>query len=854
MRLNVYLKKTITVFCLLTIASLSQAQRNFFTRTKPTGKYEIESSLKSYNVYKLDQSGFKEYISKSPSELTSNESISPIVISVPLPDGSMESFQIFESSILSPEIAAQFPDFKTYTGKSKSSGLTIRISFTSIGFDAIITSAGKDVIYFQKANSNRADNNIISYFGSKATKLGKPNMSNKCGAIVPTTSSISTFGDTKSILGTQNLTSTGGSLRNFKLAVSATAEYNTLKGAGNTTTSFSTIVAFVNRLIAVYRSELSITFTLVSSTNLIATAVGTPFTNSNTNDLITQNQTFVDNVIGNTNYDLAFVLGTSTPNSSSGGLAASSSVGLTGQKAQNATQVAVDNTFAPVFDDQTIAHEVGHQFSMSHSFNSAIPVCTTREPSTSVEVGSGTTIMSYGYTCSDNTGNDDYENTYLPFLNFHAISYSQAVSFLATIPNVGTSTSSGNTPPVITSITADKTIPKSTPFFLTGTASDVNTNDVLSYSWEGTNIGIATPVPTTFSNTTLPPFFRSYQPVSSSTRYYPRLSAILDGSNYARGDKLPSVAIVTTHRFTVRDNSTGVNTGTVNVTVDGNSGPFLETTNLSGNYTSGSNQTITWSVNNTTAAPVSCANVSILLSVDGGQTFPYTLAASTPNDGSEQITLPALTSSTTTARIKVQAVDNIFFDISNSNFSITATLPVSITSITASKKNASISVDWSVLNEINVKKYEVEKSGDGINYISVGEVAAVKASSYNWLDVAPFSGNNYYRIKSVDNDGSAQFSQSVVVKFGTDNNQNIVVVSNPIVNGKVQLLVENTARGTYYISLYNQLGQQVAKKEIAHAGSTTTYTVSTNGFAKGVYQVLFTNTSDFKVAKTVIVE
>lgn len=852
MKLKFYTQKTLLILLLFVSITNIKAQKSFFTKIAPTGKYAIESSLKSYNVYALDVVALKDYVAKAPLEFYS--SVTPIAINIPMPDGTIETFQIFESSILASSIAAQFPDFKTYSGKGKSTGATIRISLTPLGFDAIITSAGKDAIYFQKANSDVKDNSIISYFGSKATKLGRPNMSNKCGTLLPTTSSVSILGDSKTTFGTQNLTTTGGSLRNFKLAVSATAEYNTLKGGGNTTNTFSSIVAFVNRLVAVYRSELSISFTLVSSTNLIATTVGTPFTNANTNDLITQNQTFVDNVIGDANYDLAFVLGTSTPNSSSGGLAASSSVGSSGQKAQNAIQVAVDNTFAPVFDDQTIAHEVGHQFSMSHSFNSSIPVCTTREPSTSVEVGSGTTIMSYGYTCSDNTGNDDYENTYLPFLNFHAVSYSQAVSFMTTIPSVYTTISTSNTPPVITSITADKTIPKSTPFFLTGTASDVNTTDVLSYSWEGTNIGTVTPVPSTFANTTLPPFFRSYQPVSSSTRYYPRLSAILDGSNYARGDKLPSVGIVTTHRFTVRDNVNGVNTGTVTVTIDGNSGPFLETTNLSGNYTSGSSQTITWSVNNTTAAPVSCANVSILLSVDGGQTFPYTLAASTPNDGSEQITFPALTSSTTTARIKVQAVDNIFFDISNSNFSITATLPVSITNITASKKNASVSVDWSVLNEINVKKYEVEKSTDGINYVKVGEVAAIKASNYSWLDLSPFSGNNYYRIKSVDNDGSAQFSQSVVVKFGADNSQNIIVVNNPIVNGKVQLLVENTARGTYYITLFNQLGQQIANKEITHAGNNATYTVSASGLAKGVYQVLFTNASDFKVVKTVIVE
>ncbi|MBC7652122.1 MAG: hypothetical protein H7101_10275, partial [Deinococcales bacterium] len=658
MRLNIYLKQTLFVLLFVFATFLLNAQKNFFTKVTPRGKYKLESNLKSFVIYKLDQVAMKQYLAKSPLEFSNNNNSKPVVIAVPLPDGTIETFQIFESPILSADLAKQFPDIKTYTGKSKKNGTTIRISFTANGFDALITGAGKDAVYFQKASSDGTDNSYISYLGSKVIKPAKPGTNSKCGTIGATKSAatdIAILDDVKGTFGIQNLTTTGTSLRSFKLAVSATAEYTNLKGAGNTTTAFNTIVAFVNRLVAVYRLELSVSFTLVSGTNLVFTTPGTPFTNNSSNALITQNQTTVDNIIGNANYDLAFVLGTSTPNSSSGGLAASSSVGVTGEKAQNATQVAVDNTFAPVFDDQTIAHEVGHQFSMSHSFNSSIPVCTTREPGTSVEVGSGTTIMSYGYTCSDNSGNDDYENTYLPFLNFHAVSYSQAVTFIATIPTVYTSTTSNNTPPVISSITADKIIPISTPFALTGTATDANASDVLTYSWEGTNNGTTTPVPATFTNTTQPPFFRSYQPTNTAIRYYPRLSAILNGTNAARGDKLPSIGIATTHRFTVRDNATGVNTGTVTVTVDGNSGPFLETSNLAGNYASGTQQTITWSVNNTTAAPVSCANVSILFSTDGGQTFPFTIAASTPNDGSEFITLPSLTTTTNTARIKVQA-------------------------------------------------------------------------------------------------------------------------------------------------------------------------------------------------------
>jgi len=139
-------------------------------------------------------------------------------------------------------------------------------------------------------------------------------------------------------------------------------------------------------------------------------------------------------------------------------------------------------------------------------------------------------------------------------------------------------------------------------------------------------------------------------------------------------EKLPTYSRNLKFRLTVRDNNAGAggtNSALVSFEVDGNAGPFLVTApNTCVTWNAGSTQTITWDVANTGAGTlVDCQNVKISLSVDGGYTYDYVLAASTPNDGSHAITLPSGVCSNQ-ARIKIEAEGNIFFDVSDLNFII----------------------------------------------------------------------------------------------------------------------------------------------------------------------------------------
>jgi uncharacterized protein YneR len=220
---------------------------------------------------------------------------------------------------------------------------------------------------------------------------------------------------------------------------------------------------------------------------------------------------------------------------------------------------------------------------------------------------------------------------------------------------------------------------------LTATGNDPN-GDAITYCWEEYDLGPASP-PDSDADGQARPIFRSFPPTTNPSRTFPSLQYILNNANVPpatiacgdgfrnnciAGEVLPSIARTMNFQVTVRDNRAtggGISSAQMQVVVDGNSGPLAVTQpNGAATWAPGSQQMVTWNVANTNNAPVSCANVKILLSTDGGQTFPTTLADSVPNNGAATITVP--NNMSTAARVKVEAVGNIFFDISDANFTI----------------------------------------------------------------------------------------------------------------------------------------------------------------------------------------
>jgi len=839
------------------------AQKGYFLPAQANARsgQAVEKNISKLAHYRLKTGDLRSYLLSAPMEFK-NKSTHGLELEVPLPDGNLVLFEIFESPILSPEVATKHPEIKTYAGKGVlNKDYSVRINFTVAGFSAIILGPENDAVYFEKTNTDTSDSTYRSYFSRDAVSpknAAEKKADNRCGTL-----DAESRADKLKLNGTNKRSaataSTGATLRTFRLAMAADAEFTAQKG-GTASLAYAALTNYVNNMNAVYRKELSVSFTLVSDETVVYTDASTdPYTNDDQGKMLDENQLNLDNVITG-GYDIGHVLG--NVGGSGGGIAARGSVCDASSKAQGASGVG-DGSYADVFDQQLIQHEIGHQFDMSHSYNSNVPVCTTRAYDTSVEPGSGTTIMSYGYTCNNTNpsdglvGNDDYEGTYAPILNFHAVNYEQANAFISTLSCYST-IATNNAVPVISPMQSSFTIPKSTPFALSGSATDVDAGDVLSYSWEGTNIsdepnkGALTAA--ILSDPSRPPFFRSYAPQAAGTRFYPRLASILDGSNNAIGDKLPSIGIATTHKLTVRDNNSAVTSTEVTVNVDGNSGPFLVTNDTPGSllgpigsYPLGGAMTITWSVNGTSGAPINCTLVDIFLSTDGGLTFPITLATATLNIlGTAAVVLPLI--DTNKARIKIAPssstalgnTPNVFFDISNVNFTIGNPMPVTLVSFNAAAQGEnSALLQWETSEETNNAGFDIEMGLDPRKFIKVGFVEgngdSKSARQYRYSVADLSAGTYYFRLKQLDHDGKYEYSQIRALEIKSASNI-LAVYPNPT-NGKLKFHPLMHKGQDFDVRIINQGGRTVVSLPVSDQYSKG-YEMNIENLPAGLYNVI----------------
>ena len=696
---------------LLTTALLAMCSVSFAQNTNPLWKSSstknsnsksiIKTELPLKHLFDLDAITLKNELASTPKR--DAKTSSNTIISLPNGDGKLENFQVYENSVMDPVLAAKYPEIKSYVAVGiDNPSARAYFSNSPSGFKAMTLYAGEAAVFIEPISAD-----LKTYTAYK--KLDKKTINTfECSTI---DQAVKSNQKTKTTSTTYRYAADDGKLRTLRLALACTAEYTAYFG-GSKAAALAGMNNTISRINGIYERDFGIKLILVANNDaLIYTDPLTdPYSDfSSKSNWGVENHNNLTSTIGLVNFDIGHLLGAGAANSGDAGGIGSVCSDL--YKGRGYTCGYSGNYQGETFDIDYVAHEMGHQFGAHHTFTYKTETGTGAQ----MEPGSGSTIMGYaGVTMKDVQAHSD--------AYFHTINIQEVTDFIKTktCPIV---IATSNTIPVVNA-GLDYTIPKGTPFLLTGNATDGNTDDLLTYTWEEMDLG-TTITTAPIASATSGPLFRSYTPSTSPKRYFPNLNTILSGATMTLGielytEVLPGVARNLNFRLTVRDNRAGGsanNTDDVMINVDGNSGPFtVDSQNSAASYAAGTTQTINWTVAGTNANGVNCASVDILLSNDGGTTFPITLLSTTPNTGSANIVIPNI--SGTTNRIMVKGTNQIFFDVNNANFTITGSGTADTTAPTNSSLSASgttsssTNLSWTAATDnVGVTGYNVYQNG-----------------------------------------------------------------------------------------------------------------------------------------------
>lgn len=596
-------------------------------------KHNQLKSLKQFEILQLDVNLFKN-------KLETEKSNSKQIIALPITKEESLLFEISEYSMMEKALANRYPHLVTYLGHAiDDPDIQVRLNWNLDKLHGYINTPQRTIL-IDPLQENEGF--YVVYDEKNTEQYGQLN----CG----------TLDEKIEPLHEKSSNRSGDELRIIRSAFATTGEFARERVA-RTDDTFESVVIMTNRLNAIFERDLAIRFVLVDNNDKIIFEDEStdPYENV-ANQLLRTNIEVLNQNIGPQNYDLGHVF-TSRVDGGVAGVAIRGSICTNSAASGVSSFSGNDANFL-----NTLAHEVGHQLGASHTWNKCgDDNSSQRTGSSAVEPGSGSTIMSYAGLC----GSDDVSSG---FNFFHGFSINQMNDRLDDA-SCYDQEPTGNTPPeVIIPYPNGRHIPINTPFELTAIATDAD-GDRLTYSWEQLDTGPSTDPDEPEGNS---PSFKALPPSSSPTRIFPNFfSQILNTSS--RAETLPTYARRLKFGVVVRDNNENGG-GTVQ-----NDFFFRSTTNADSfrvltpntrvEWETGSTVEVTWNVGGSDLEPVNCKAVDILLSYNNGNDgFPDTLAKAVPNTGSAMIAVPNRTANS--ARLKIKASENIFFDYSDDRFRI----------------------------------------------------------------------------------------------------------------------------------------------------------------------------------------
>jgi gliding motility-associated-like protein len=690
---------------------------------------------------------------------------SPLFFDLPLQNVSYQ-IKAVPNYITDAEFSRLYPDIYTYDftcENDQNINGTITISSTGVYFT--IRQSGKLITIYPSKNPTDKDLHYVDYGKTQNNPLTP-----YCGSNHIDHNTKKPF--FKSTGGLRSDISIGERKYNYRMAVVATGEFY-LNNGNNDTEVMTAVVNSVNSLNAIFNNELSFKFTLGNRIYLFKDPATDPFLPDMAGGVDRTQQAGIEipKVIDINSFDIAHVFHTHKQgdNWTTGGLANFNSV---------CSSTKIENQFVKasgwsgsfnnkdVFWTNLLAHEVGHQFGATHTFNGSGQECdNTIDSGTAVEIGSGSTIMSYFGAC-ESTQNIPWAGAVDNY--FHAISLEQMYRYVyqgAGGNCAGPLISQNKIPQVEANpCMATLTIPKSTPFFLKARGTWTDT-DIHTYSWEQIDEDGSGIKPTqgqigaAAANSLKSPLFRSFPPSVNSFRYFPSLDVLNSASGSSPFEVLPAIARELNFNVSIRDNNPdggAISNDELTIQVV-DAGP-LQITKPTGGETllAGQTELLTW---NTNGSNTLCNKARIRMSTDSGKTFPLIIAENVVYaSGSFAYNIPQNFVSTTNAKIMVECMDYdcfTFFDISDATFRI----------------NSSCAPNESIL--CTTDSLKAEKGSETLN-LNMPAITGLQLNSLSkTLKVSDPLGNvsvftnDFNACKTVSTSNYFQKSKIAVTKTGT---------------------------------------------------------------------------------------
>ena len=663
-------------FCQIIAQKNSVWHKKSATVTSKIARIQQNEITEGENYFSLDFSAFKQLLVSSNKKLTT---LPGVIVEFPNVNGEVEKFHVWENSNMTPDFQALFPEIRAYVGKGITTpGATINFSVAPQGIQTIMFRPDGETEFIEAFD--KAATLYVVYDSKNRTK--KP-----FNCTTPNEQLEFELLNNPSLVAK----SSAGSYKTMRLALSCTAEYANYFGAtssDNESLVIGAMNATMTRVNGVFEKDLALHLNMINNSNIIFYDPATdPY--SDATGMSSWNgelQNTLNTVITNANYDIGHLFGATGGGGNAGCIGC---VCVNGQKGSGITSPGSGLPQGDSFDIDYVAHELGHQLGGNHSFT-----FSNEGTIAQTEPGSGSTIMGYaGITNYDVQAHSD------PIFSYKGILQIQTNLNTKTCP-VSTSLAGINATPTVNA-GADYTIPVGTAFMLTGSATDADAGDVLTYLWEQNNVGTASGNSSRVLKTkTAGPNWRTFKPSTNKFRYFPEMGKIISGTiavttaGITNWETVSSVARPLNFTFTARDNYAGMGqtaTDETLISVNATGGAFsVSSQNTNGiSYTGLSQQTVTWIKGSTDVAPFNSPTVDILLTTNAStsletynETNPTspnpttwtTIAAGVPNNGSYTVTLPNVTSTKTACRFMVKAVGNVFLAVNSNNFTITPSL------------------------------------------------------------------------------------------------------------------------------------------------------------------------------------